>query len=512
MCFFAPPEVHRKILDYSLKSRDGCIQIETIDILLWAMHETCIQIEENLALWASHGIAYQARQSTSRCEVNSFNQESYISAWIEAEPKTLTEMYTTSNETKSNSLLRIIERKLNDDQLRSQQRELSKIKMRCENYQISSYRSTALEELQEREVAQSREYQREDPKYIELPFAVPYPHKLHPSLVQFIETSSRPLPPDTPDSPFRTLMQTLELTSFSSQIREDPWTSNILTTVDFSRSMTRKFDSIPKFEVRLETDLLLQSGLEPGFPLQPVTWIMSTRALNDNNHLTFIIISPFEANKLLPSIRKSSFVNLHMYSPRLQMATTGIFDLVSSSTSTFSDKQRSHSIHPEMEGLMIQLNLYAGELFFSSYDMYRKTCAFLGMCDMGEKQPTLPSIKIQRPPAKFRAGGLDDMHSGDGGTWASGNQIGAAVAQSKRNRWKFLEHLVKLRAGETKIEHTHMGCLLRGEMLQEKEWSKEGVDISPEPSDTEDISPYCDEDPIGMADANEELDSELIPL
>lgn len=58
-----------------------------------------------------------------------------------------------------------------------------------------------------------------------------------------------------------------------------------------------------------------------------------------------------------------------------------------------------------------------------------------------------------------------------------------------------------------------MGFLLRGEILQEKEWSKEGVvDMSSELSDVEDISAYGNEDPMDMSDASEGLDLELIAL
>jgi len=468
VCFFAPPEVDQKIRNHSLQSRDADSQdrqIGVIDILSWAMHETCIQTEQNLALWASHGIAYQTRQSASRCDMNSFNQESYIGAWIEAatESKTLTEMYSTSNGAESNSLFRIIERKMNDP-LCSRKQELGKIKVYCENYQIPSFRNTSLEQLQEREVARWQEHRREveHPRGTWLPYAEACTHELHPSLPQFIETSAQPLPPNIPGSPFRTLVQTLEQTSFRDQIGEDPWTAQILTTVDFSTSLAFARDtSMSDLESRLET----------GLPLQPVTWVMSTRALHDGNHLTFIIISPFEANELLPAIRKSNFVNLYMYSPRMQNAIPAIFDLVAGPTPPFLDKHRIHSIHTETEELLIQLNLYAGELFFDSYEMYRKTCAFLG-CDIG-KEPTPSSIGWKRPQAEFRAGKQDDAIQ------VSGNKMGTITAQLPRNRWEFLQHLAKLRAGGINIKHTHMGCLLRGEILQEKDWSKERVvDIS----------------------------------
>ena len=470
--FVAPPEVNRKILDYSPKQRDGYthnIQIETMDILLWVMHETCIQTEQYLALWASHGIAYQTRQSASKCEVNSFNQESYSSAWIEAatESKALIELYSISNEAKSNSLLRKIELKLNDDQLGNQKQELGDIKARCEDYLISLPRDTSLEELQEREVSRSQEHQREDPRGLkrDKPSTKPCPHKLHPNLAQFIETSVRPPLPNTLGSPFRTLVQTLEQTSFSNQIREDPWSTQILTTVDFYRSLV------------LKSGAPISKLIEPDFPLQPITWVLSTRALHDSNHLTLIIISPFEANELLPSIRRSNFVNLHMYSPRMQNTTVGIFDLVPGPTPPFSNKYYCHDTHSEMEELMIQVNLYAGELFFGSYEMYRKTCAFLGICDMGMEQPTPSSIEWQRPPADISAGKLDITRSG-----ANDTRISAQSAPSQRNRWGFLKDLVKLRARGVRTKRTHMGSLLRGRILQEEEYNKEGVVI---PDDVE---------------------------
>jgi len=510
VCFFAPPEVHQKILGWSLESCNECTQdlrVETIDILSWVMHETCVQTEQNLSLWARNGISYQARQSTSRWGIDSFNQEAYSSAWIEAavESKTLTEMYSYSNEAESNSLLRIIERKSDDDQLRSQKQELGKIKARCENYQISSSQNTSLEQLQEREAARSQEHQREDPSTIpDVSSEAPCAHKLHPRLVQFIRTSTRPPLPNTPGSPFRTLAQTLEQTSLRNHIGEDPWTTQILTTVDFSRSLN--FDSDTSMsELESEVESEVEAKLETDLLLHPVIWIMSTHALHNSNYPTLIIVSLFEANELLPAIRESSFVNLYMYSPRMQKAAVGIFDLVSGPTPPFPDKHRSHSIHPEMEELLIQINVYAGGLYFSSYEMYRKTCAFLGMCDMGKEQPTSSSIGWQRPLAECGAGKLDDTHPGDDAQ-VSGNEGGAVTAQPQRTRWEYLKHLVKLRARGVNIEHTHMGCLLRGEILQEKEWGEERVvDISPEEesSDAEDNNAYGDEDPMDMGDAED---------
>jgi len=461
VCFFAPPEVHRKIL-YHMKtghesSQDK--QVETIDVLCWVMHESVTQTQQNFTLWASQGIDYQTRRSIAFPSMwkTHINYKQFTAAWKKADSKTLTEMYSTSDRD-SSSIMCIIDRKVNDSRLQKRKKELLAIRLRCEEHQITHIRELSLQELQEREVIRET-IQECSPVDEPRPRIGPCTHKLHLGLAKFIGTGVPPADSGTLGSPFCSLMDTLTQTSFSNFIERERWESNILTTQDFAstvKTLRHHWYSMPEFN-DLQTDLYLR----------PVTWVLSTGALQEGR-LTLIILSPFEVNELLPQIRKSKFVNLHMYSAKMKRPTPDFYDLTSLAIPALPDKHKWQTMYPETEGLMIQINLYAGELFFGSYEVYCKACEFLGICVGEGETPILHPVGCQ---------GIRRM---------VGCQVGKVTFQ--RSQLKFLKHLVEARRRGIDVDHTHMDCLLRWRLLQPRDWKVRVVDSGHEElSDTEDV-------------------------
>ena len=47
--------------------------------------------------------------------------------------------------------------------------------------------------------------------------------------------------------------------------------------------------------------------------LRPVQWILSCK---NNRDQVLVLLSPFEADRLMPDIRASEYVHLHLYAPR----------------------------------------------------------------------------------------------------------------------------------------------------------------------------------------------------
>lgn len=103
--------------------------------------------------------------------------------------------------------------------------------------------------------------------------------------------------------------------------------------------------------------------------LRPVHWILSGQYYNQ---ISCVVISPYEANYLLPSIRKYQKVTLHIYAPRSSISHQNLDDL---SFCAFPPVPKYWS-PPK---LSTQINLFAGQLYIHSFEDYLNLCRFLGL-------------------------------------------------------------------------------------------------------------------------------------
>lgn len=127
-----------------------------------------------------------------------------------------------------------------------------------------------------------------------------------------------------------------------------------MVTMDFSRSVKSSGKTGQKFV----SDLFQR----------PVQWILTANSGVDQ----MIIISPYEAQHLLPAISKSRYVNLHLYAPRPNL---GYKPLDSLDLYTVPEK-----FSPQIPSdLIIELNLFAGQLYFETFKEYTNVCHFLQM-------------------------------------------------------------------------------------------------------------------------------------
>jgi hypothetical protein len=85
-----------------------------------------------------------------------------------------------------------------------------------------------------------------------------------------------------------------------------------------------------------------------------------------------VVISPYEAQELFPEIMRSEAVCLHLYATRPNL---GYRPLDSLDLYTVPDRQ----ISPIPQSLILQLNLFAGQLYFDSFEEYNRVSRFLGM-------------------------------------------------------------------------------------------------------------------------------------
>ncbi|KAK7438856.1 hypothetical protein VKT23_017782 [Stygiomarasmius scandens] len=107
--------------------------------------------------------------------------------------------------------------------------------------------------------------------------------------------------------------------------------------------------------------------------MRPVTWIISGGLNTDETTAVLVVISPYEANQLRPTIEKSKKLHLHIYAPRVTQAQRSF------------DNLRFHVIPPlstsyaPCASMIMQLNLFSGQLYLQDWKTYQELCKFLGL-------------------------------------------------------------------------------------------------------------------------------------
>lgn len=108
--------------------------------------------------------------------------------------------------------------------------------------------------------------------------------------------------------------------------------------------------------------------------LRPVCWIARINHPNDRAKDILIILSSYECNNLLPTFRKSTNSTLFMYRPRLSHLHSNMIhetELQLTATSTSSNE-----IQVEDE---VQINVFAGSMYFDNEAEQEAYCNFLGL-------------------------------------------------------------------------------------------------------------------------------------
>ena len=164
-----------------------------------------------------------------------------------------------------------------------------------------------------------------------------------------------------------------------------------------------------------------------------------------------MIISPFEANALLPGL-SNPLVTLHLYKPRCNAGYAPLDELDLFTVST------NATLTTLPLSLSVQLSLFAGQLYISSYEDYLEICKFLGL------STTLVTKEMEQRGWKV---GTDGFIQSDG----AGNVGGfSGLSQSPVGFFKVLMSTIR-RNGDG-IAKTEMGRLLEGKPFQECEWQR----------------------------------------
>lgn len=222
------------------------------------------------------------------------------------------------------------------------------IQEKCEKFGISLSRNSALLEEQERELAHEKEAERQVQR---VSASSPLDHDISPGLYTFTRQG-------VTSASFISLYECLKDTSYGPSL--------LTTTKSFFRSV----------ELRATSDFL--RTIDPGDSfggfmddfLRPVKWILRSRSKPN----MLLLISPFEANVLLPEIRESRIVQLTLHSPRVsRQATSDLEDL------NFFVVPPLTKITPPASRTIQELNIFAGQLFFRDRPAFKTVCSMLGL-------------------------------------------------------------------------------------------------------------------------------------
>ena len=268
VAFFAPGEVDRRIRGLISRGQESEDGVRVIDILRWAMHETCWDISHHLPHLAQQGVDHHQRFSAYKQYNSTGDLGNLTNSWLQNESQTLEEMY----EPASKALVAGLSPELSG---------IPPLRERLNRLGVTQLTDVRMAEEQEREV--NHEVERE--RHVEPPPMVyPPKHIIHDDLRNFVRTG--PLPVSTKD--IITLFSQTDVDNSLNSMVE--WSPSPLATRDFA--ITTKCSSVTCL-----TDYL-----------RPVNWVLSS---GFGKKSVAIVISPYEANELLPIIRKSGVVRLH---------------------------------------------------------------------------------------------------------------------------------------------------------------------------------------------------------
>ncbi|KAI0296907.1 hypothetical protein B0F90DRAFT_1744138 [Multifurca ochricompacta] len=314
--FFAPGEVDRRIRSLIPNGRAFGSRIRVLDVVRWAMYETCEDIRHHLPHWAGQGLDHHKRFKAYKQYKSSGNS------------RTLEETYDTVSSTGINP-------EIND---------IPAIGERVKHLGEMDFVDVRMAEEQEREVNHEieREHHLERPGKVQLA-----QHLIHEDIRTFVATGEIPSSSKYILPLFAPLGIDEELDSMVD------WSPSPLATADFA------------------TTTMNSTGTGLTDYLRPVNWILSS---GSGRNSTFIVISPHEANELLPVIRESEKVRLHLYAPRVTTSMRSFSDLTFYSIPDLPTPAWTVPTH-----IRTELNLFAGQLYFDTREDYTGVCTLLAM-------------------------------------------------------------------------------------------------------------------------------------
>ena len=425
--FCVSSEMQKRIRDF--KALPSSAVIDVLDILAWSISVTWDDAVRSVPLWATQGLRHQYQEKiwedTDRRKAFS---SADVRRYLEDEAQSLEERYLPRVPgRKDEQSHQDVVAKLNEASLEldSRKDQVHLIKQKCLDFCLEDMDSAGnLQEEQERELApeieKERQIQRPRPRD-------PVGHSLHEDVKNFALTGSV----SSNSSGYKSAFQALKKsTAFKYwELTSTGFPSDLLATADFMKTVK-------------ET----ASGFCSDTYQRPVQWILTApaRAGETTPHgMHMMVVSQWEANQLkLLLMTSARLANtgavLHAYQPRPSLTLRSLEDLNAYTVPAVSENWTAPS------ELVMQLNLFAGQLYIKTYQDYVDLCGYLGLScreNEGDEEIAADGFLGARSECRFQS---------------------SPVA--------FLKAAYNIRRDHVDIGKTHMGRILAGEILSEKDF------------------------------------------
>ncbi|QSZ29330.1 hypothetical protein DSL72_003844 [Monilinia vaccinii-corymbosi] len=411
----APKDIQIKILECTELTQ--LEQIEVKHVLLWCIRNTLVHVKKCVVPWAIQGKRHYERLATLNA-----NPGLIPESIQEPEAQTLKERYGLVKEQTDRSWLA--------HPIRTPGMEfgaeLDAIRAKCAQFGFTSFASASLHEEQERELQAEKEM---EVQHEHAPSVLALKPDLHPDVELLVETGI--MKRDLRSSAFLSAFSLFENTSAKGLFNICEWPEGLYVTNDYVRTvnMNSLFD-------------------EKDFFLRPVHWVVTFK---QENKTCCVIFSPFEVNELRPVIEQYGKVTLSIYSPRLSLSLQSFESL---NIHAIPSLPSSWTIPP----IVMQLNLFAGQLYLRSYDEYIRLCQFLGLC--------------YRPPGDDVEVACDNYVTVP--SRLSFDPVMKEACPFKESPVAFLKQVFALRRKGQSFKDTHMGRILNGELLAKRDFEDTG--------------------------------------
>ncbi|OAA50407.1 hypothetical protein NOR_00857 [Metarhizium rileyi] len=419
--FCIPSDIESEIKASSKNATGQPPSIE--DIVYWTIEQTAIEIGHLLPIWAKQGRRY-VQQSTTWSKIREAEamdlRKVYASEFKESDARTIKSLYRPREAEHSISTDTNNENDTNNETLALIRARLKRFQcLEKDGHKHSDEREQERETEREQELEAERSQQRHLSRFAAGSVAK---HEVHEDVAAFVRYGTLRKRRAGIIGAFESLSDTTAALHFD--LKKFP--SQLTVSKDFAYVVKETAG------VNQERSDLVK---------RPVHHILSTADENDMID-KMLIISPFEAEALHDRIAKQSRVELHVYAARqnTSYAPTDELDLYTTPTS-----QGKRRIRPEMK---IELNLFAGQLYFDSFQEYKNVCAYLGI-------PWNESTS----------------HTNSDGPAAPG-QEDKSGSPSTTSTVHFLKSFItNVRHYGGNIEKTHVGRMLSGDYLTESDFA-----------------------------------------
>ncbi|OCT52678.1 hypothetical protein CLCR_09419 [Cladophialophora carrionii] len=415
--FYAPPEVDQAIRSVM---KDPSEEVTSLHVVLWAIKQSCLTLKKQGPLYATRGLLHSRRRLAAERHVSPegdiVNPESYLDTVRERECRPVSELYRVDRRSRAAMPFEPTVEEVQDAVMKE-------LVLEFHVTSDSDCQDNGITQEQEREILHEVEEERELQRPREVEPATPHHCR---SLLDHVRDGT----PFPGTSELRPCFDVLKQTRLDYFYKPKEFPMHVLVTPDF-----------------LQTIIPVGNSPQDDF-LRPVQWVLKTWGLAQP-----VIISSHEAQLFLPAIRASKRTTLYMYQARTSRDMVPFDGL---DICKIPDNNRSGEIKPLAIAL---LNLFAGQLYFSSFNHYKTMCTVIGLFD-GER------------PLPHKRNVADDNFVSP--TCRLANDWTECTFKTSPVGW--IKSFITMRRLGIEWSHTHMGRVLNGKILRREDFD-EGDDV-----------------------------------